>query len=387
MNTQLNDLKHSRKSNIFAWIMVGITILVGIASIITARVLQTGREAQNTSASADTVVIGVSEDAFVTSSSPNGKSGGSSVVTVSDYNSGNIRIAFLKFDLSELAGKTITGAKLRLVPTLSRSIDKDIKLATNSWSESSLTWNTRPTLSSIVGSVNTSTKLGISLDINLDINSVRSYVGKTMSIAIDNRGTGNTLQFSSKEGTYGGAQLIVTYDTTNPVEPSACTIGINIATPTPTVSSVCAVEFDLPDTAVCWLDPRTNVPVNYRILSLPSTGGPFYIQTDWYVSSPFITPNHYLVSGPVYAGQTGTVYVDWPGVAVGSTQTVEIHVGLNIVDSYGTPVSPDCTDGMDYYWTPYVCPAPTPTTFAPSPTPTSAPTYCPWWKRLWGGGC
>lgn len=140
-------------------------------------------------------------------------------------------------------------------------------------------------------------------------------------------------------------------------------------TSTPTPSSVCRVSYDIGDTAVCWHQPKSQTPVSYTIHSLPSSGGPYYLQTDWYVSSPTPGQHHYTVLGPVSSGQKGTVHADWPGVPVGETGTVEIHLGLNIVNSAGTPVQPNCSGGMDYYWTPFVCPAPTPTSNASSPTP------------------
>lgn len=174
---------------------------------------------------------------------------------------------------------------------------------------------------------------------------------------------------------------------------AACTLNLSIntpipsRTPTPTPSNICKVELDLQDTAVCWPEPRTNVPVGYKIVSLPSTGGPFYLQTDWYIVKPELGPHHYKNVGPISVGQTGVIYGDWPGVSPNQTDISENHYGINVVDSRGNPIFDSCSDGMDYYWTPYVsCPGPT-VTPTPKPTrtprPTATPTPAPQCSREW----
>lgn len=147
----------------------------------------------------------------------------------------------------------------------------------------------------------------------------------------------------------------------------ACMLTINIPTPTPkkptpTQSQTpkkCKVSFRLEDQAVCWYDKRV-VPVIAYIESLPD-GGPFYLETDWYIASPVANPiiHHYeVLSTPLQVGQTYTIYADWPGIAAYNPRpdTVEIHTGIN-VRTIESIVSPNCTGGIDHYWTPYVsCP-------------------------------
>jgi hypothetical protein len=129
------------------------------------------------------------------------------------------------------------------------------------------------------------------------------------------------------------------------------------STPTPNTSS-CSVSFDLnTDQAICWRNPIGQVKAYYTIKSLPSSGGPFHLQTNWYVAAPQSGPMHYLSVTPITNGQKGYVTFDWPGIQNGLT--TEIHVGLNVMDANNKPVYPDCTGGIDYYWTPYVaCPTP-----------------------------
>ena len=131
-------------------------------------------------------------------------------------------------------------------------------------------------------------------------------------------------------------------------------------TPTPP-SSKCDVSFDLQDTAVCWFEPIKNVDHKYTVHALPSTGGPYYMQTDWYVAYPVPSTgivHHYKVTTePLEVGKTYSVFGDWPGINSYNPRpnTVEIHAGINVVNSNGDILRPvACSGGMDYYWTQYV---------------------------------
>ncbi len=128
-------------------------------------------------------------------------------------------------------------------------------------------------------------------------------------------------------------------------------------TPTPTRSD-CRVSFELPDTAVCWFKPIKNFATKYTVHSLPKTGGPFYMQTDWYIASPRGPQepvHHYLETQLIEAGKTYNLYSDWPGIDQTKNVTYETHLGLNVVDKNHNLLEPiNCSGGMDYYWTPYV---------------------------------
>lgn len=123
------------------------------------------------------------------------------------------------------------------------------------------------------------------------------------------------------------------------------------SSPTP----ACDVQFTLPDTPVCWTRPR-RVRVSYKVNSLPP-GGPYYMQTDWYIASPIAGPNNYRDTQRIYPGKYYTTYAYWPGIPDGERRTVEIHLGLNVVDRSKNIITNGCSDGLDFYWTPYVlCP-------------------------------
>ena len=107
-----------------------------------------------------------------------------------------VRIAYMKFDLTSLAGRTITSAKLRLRITGSSSSTQNIKTISNSWSQSTVTYNTRPALGSVVTTfVGGSSGVWKEIDLTSFVNSNK---GNTVSIAIDSAG-GDGLDFYSKE--------------------------------------------------------------------------------------------------------------------------------------------------------------------------------------------
>ena len=126
----------------------------------------------------------------------------------------------------------------------------------------------------------------------------------------------------------------------------------------PTASPIagkCSITF-IPSThqSVCWTTARP-FTVTYKVNSLP-TNGVYYMQTNWYVASPSVGPNHYLETQRIYAGQTYTYTAQWPGI-LSSKNVVDVQLGLNVVDANHNLITPNCSMGLDYYWTPFVkCP-------------------------------
>jgi len=134
--------------------------------------------------------------------------------------------------------------------------------------------------------------------------------------------------------------------------PTPTSTSLSSASPTP-ASGICDITF-IPSNhqAVCWPDPRI-VTVTYKVNSLP-TNEQYYMQTDWFVAAPSVGPHHYNYT-PITAGQTYTFTAEWPGVGTPPPSTVEIHAGLNVYNSKGNLITPNCSKGLDYFWTPYVC--------------------------------
>jgi glucose/arabinose dehydrogenase len=101
-----------------------------------------------------TVTIAVSDDAYVFAGTPVNNFGAASVLNVrAERNSSGRQDTFLKFDLAQLSGKQINSAKLRLFGTLDASTDSvpiSVYAADGAkWTQSSLTWNNRPSADDI----------------------------------------------------------------------------------------------------------------------------------------------------------------------------------------------------------------------------------------------
>lgn len=157
----------------------------------------------------------------------------------------------------------------------------------------------------------------------------------------------------------------VSPDTNNQVGASSnsCLLNLTLkapatSSPTPSgspTSSVCSISYDSYEQTVCWQDKRTfaqTVTVN----SLPTGGEPYYLVTTWAVVSPNAQPYQYSNYTEVKAGQTVTIYPEWPGLSSYNPlpSNIEIHVGAAIYDKNKNLVTPGCTAGKDIYWTPYV---------------------------------
>ncbi len=217
---------------------------------------------------------------------------------------------------------------------------------------------------------------------NIDIQNINDY--QTTSI-----GPGQTVILYAKSPMNNDAPSCHINPPTTPT-----TTPINTITPTQP-SNACEVNFNIPDTAVCWPDFISSVPVDGTIVSLPE--GDYYLQKAWTV---IVQPtdksidygaiceglktdsNRVYWSGetcyttdystPLKVGDKFTVSVPWPGIKP-TDSSVETHVGVNIVDVNGNPISPNCTAGQDYY-TPYGCIDSiftTPSQEPNTPTPTS----------------
>jgi hypothetical protein len=87
----------------------------------------------------------------------------------------------------------------------------------------------------------------------------------------------------------------------------------------------------------------------------------------------------YQFHGPVKNGDKVTVQIFWPGVR-STDEIVEIHLGAILLDPLTLNPIMDQGASLDYFWYPWVCPAPTPApTSTPAPTtePTVEPTSTP----------
>lgn len=127
------------------------------------------------------------------------------------------------------------------------------------------------------------------------------------------------------------------------------------------------VVFDLPDHTLCQFEPGPiTVTGTYHL----QPGQSAYIQWTFYVVHPGPPPDpfEYNYIGPVQGDGTFQVTGMWPGINPGNT-IVEIHFGAALLAQIdGEPMGTN--DGLDIYWYPWVCTAP-----SPSPTPTNTATF------------
>jgi len=94
-------------------------------------------------------------DAFVRSTAPNQNFGTNTNLRI---DSSPVEIAYLKFNLAPLAGKTIKSAKLRIKVSDATSQVLNLRRGTTaSWTETGITYNSRPTFEAVITSFNATT--------------------------------------------------------------------------------------------------------------------------------------------------------------------------------------------------------------------------------------
>ncbi len=120
-----------------------------------------------------------------------------------------IRVAYLKFDLSGLTGKTIKSAVLKLRITGSSKNTQNIKaVSDNSWTETGITYKNRPSVGSIIGTIsNAKSNTWNNIDV---LSYIQSKAGNIISLGIDSTGS-DDLDFTSRNSSSNKPELIITY--------------------------------------------------------------------------------------------------------------------------------------------------------------------------------
>lgn len=131
-------------------------------------------------------------DSYVYKSYPSSNYGSSSTLRV---DGSPVQIAYMRFDLSSLAGKSIISAKLRFYITDTSYSTQYIKRVLNTpWSETDITYSNRPTLGTTVtsfpgGSSGTWKEIDIT-------SVVKEKLGQLFSLAIDSTGSDGLIFYS-----------------------------------------------------------------------------------------------------------------------------------------------------------------------------------------------
>jgi Tfp pilus assembly protein PilE len=178
-------------------------------------------------------------DTFVVSLQPNDTSGGVNTmigVDSGDVTSGEIS-AYFRFDLTRLAGRTITNAKLQLTADGDGTIGLiNIKQVSNiTWLESTTNYNNRPAMGTLITTFNS---FPPSTTQQFDVTSyVAGKAGQLVSIGLDTAQT-DAIWVHSKENATNPPALIVTYTATTPTP-----------TPVPTATPIPPTATPVPPTA------------------------------------------------------------------------------------------------------------------------------------------
>jgi hypothetical protein len=130
----------------------------------------------------------------------------------------DVKYSYLKFDLSALAGKTVTSAKLRMFVTNPTTQAKSIlSIGDTSWPEA-ITWNTRPAFGSNIGSTPAANQAGV-----WDESDITSYVAsksaQLLSLGFDSGSGIDGYGIDSREGN-NKPQLVISYATPDTTPPT-----------------------------------------------------------------------------------------------------------------------------------------------------------------------
>jgi len=160
------------------------------------------------------VTVTANADSFVQSDLPTASHGSDTALYV---DSSPTKITYLKFDTSALAGATLSGATLKITTTSSStssgSPDTQVvhPVSDSSWTESGLTYNSRPTVSATsLGSISATTS-NTTYSITLDASQLQPLLGGQLTLALDSTGgAGDAFYVNSREALANPPQLVLT---------------------------------------------------------------------------------------------------------------------------------------------------------------------------------
>jgi hypothetical protein len=156
---------------------------------------------------AETVTLTATADSYVSSGSTGSNYGSS---TLLDVDGSPVIISYLKFDLSAYAGRSITGASLQLRVTSSGSVGtQNVKLVTNdSWTETGVTYNNKPALSTVLGTLGPTSK-NTSYTVPLSTTGIAGELGGPLSLGLDSTSS-DGVDLASRETGTTAPKLILT---------------------------------------------------------------------------------------------------------------------------------------------------------------------------------
>ncbi len=162
------------------------------------------------------VTGGLTADALVAENNA-AKAYGTVNYLVSRGGTGAANISYLSFDVPAApAGRTLTGATLRIrTSTDSAAGSADsfaLRLVSDPWNESTVTWTTRPTaLGATVGTLTGARSINTSYDVTLDAAALAALAGSRVSVAVTGSGSDNLRFWSREAATTNRPVLTFTY--------------------------------------------------------------------------------------------------------------------------------------------------------------------------------
>lgn len=233
-----------------------ILVSIIVAGILSLILLFTQRQyLQTVSAVTSSLNLNPIEDAHVRSDLPDNNYGTASNLEI---DGSPVEVTYLKFDLTSLANKTLIAAKLRMKVANGSGSTQVIKnVNDNTWTETSIAYNTRPTVGATVNSfVGGAAGNWIEIDVT---SGVTDKLGQIMTLAIDSTGS-DGLWISSKE-TVDKPALLVDVNDAAPAPTSTPT-----PTPTPDPSAPTPTPTPIP-TNTPTPTPDTGAPITSAIIA------------------------------------------------------------------------------------------------------------------------
>jgi hypothetical protein len=143
------------------------------------------------------------EDSYVSAASPSTNYGTSTALS-SDGDP--VMASYMKFDLSTLAGRWITKATLQMKVTNATNSTQSVRLASSSWSDSTINYNNRPVLGQ---AFQTFTAPSSGSTVNADVTSaLAAKAGQLVTLGIDSAGS-DGYAFYSRENPTDRVTLVV----------------------------------------------------------------------------------------------------------------------------------------------------------------------------------
>ena len=152
-------------------------------------------------------------DSYIDSARPTSTAGGTSTSLYVD--SSPVQMAFIKFDLTALAGKTIRSVTLRFKTTTNAAAGSANGATVKSvndvnWKEAYMTYNnTVPISATVLGNVPSNTAANTTYDVVLSPSLIQPNAGRMLSVAIVGTGS-DELIFYSRESA-DKPQIIIKY--------------------------------------------------------------------------------------------------------------------------------------------------------------------------------